>query len=134
MTCLGFEENRHDELGVRLPGYLDLLHILFPNRVTVFNTKDRDATSRSGWWRDWVASEVRASQAETTERFTRYASGRSNGFVIRHEDMISENEWLRELFEFLGADHHEDRIDTVLEYLLMSVRPDHPAKALLRSS
>jgi tetratricopeptide (TPR) repeat protein len=132
VACLGFKEIRYDELGDRLPEYLDFLQELFPECALVFNTRDLEATSRSGWWRDGDAAEVRRRLAEVTRRFEQYAQGRPNCFAIRYEDVVSKNERLRALFEFLGADYDEARVDAVLSFP-HSFGPAQPeVKALFR--
>jgi hypothetical protein len=116
VSCLGFKEIRYDELGDRLADYLDFLQLLFPGSALVFNTRDIEATSRSGWWRQADGSEVAQRLADTTRRFEEYAAGRSNCFAIRYEDVTTKGARLRELFEFLGADYDDERVDAVLAF------------------
>lgn len=132
VSCLGFKEIRYDELGERFDAYLDFLQDLFPDCALVFNTRELEATSRSGWWRDGDAGEVRARLAAVNEQFAQYAAGRSNCFSIRYEDVTAKNERLRGLFEFLGAEYDDSRVDAVLSFphSFGPTRPD--VKALFR--
>ena len=48
-------------------------------------------------------------------RFAAYAAQDENSFEITYEDIVSKNERLQSMFEFLGIEYSQEIVDKVLD-------------------
>lgn len=131
VTCLGFKEIRYIEITDDLPAYLAFLEDLFPNAALVFNTRELEATVKSGWWAAEDPQHVMNQIRKLERLFDAYADGRTNCYAIKYEDVVAKNDVLRKLFNFLGASFDIDRIDAALA-VPHSFRPTQPKVRDLR--
>ena len=103
--CIGFKEIRYlqsdipDEL---FAAYLDFLQTVFPGAALIFNVRDVANSATSGWWQDRDPELVKDQLNRAVDRFKSYASGRSNCIVFSYDSLISEAEYCKSLFNFLG--------------------------------
>ncbi len=114
ITSIGFKEIRYLDVKDDLFDYLDFLGRLFPNAAFIFNTRDLGETTKSGWWAEQDAGEVGVEIRQLETLFAEFAAGRSNCFEISYRNVVSKDGKLKELFEFLGAEFDEQRVDAVL--------------------
>lgn len=112
---IGFKEIRYAEFGDDLPRYLDFMARHFKNAVFVFNTRDAESVSKSGWWRTKDHDEVVAMVRGQDARFKAYAAAHPRScFVNSFERMLAEPESLKPLFAMLGEDFDRDAITNIL--------------------
>ncbi len=112
---IGFKEIRYDEFGDDLPSVLNFMSQSFKNAKFVFNTRDADAVSRSGWWRQHDPNEVKRMVFEQDARFASYASQhRTNTFSASYEEVSTDPYSLEQLFHMLGEDFNAKIIGDIL--------------------
>jgi hypothetical protein len=111
--CVGFKEVKYYQIGSNLTEYLDFLNQNFPNPLFIFLSRAHKEIVQSGWWSDMPPQEVIAqiSEVETTAR--NFAQKQKNTYLIDYNDVIEENETLRNLFHKIGASYNSHRARVV---------------------
>jgi len=115
----GFKEIRYGQGPYReFVNDLGFFRLLFPSMKIIFNTRDLDACSTSGWWaRSPTQSKKVLARIETNfRRF--YEANRSYCYWARYEDLYRGSEVVANLFHFLGIEHrdeYEAPLDMVLK-------------------
>lgn len=93
--------------------YVDFLRTLLPNCHVLINTRDVEATLRSGWWSRNPDNSRRLIETGL-EWFARYQSTREQCFSVTYEDLVGRSQRLQELFDFLGETIDEQAVNQVL--------------------
>ena len=94
-------------------GYIDYLIALFPDARFLINTRDLDATLRSGWWPNRPDGRAQLTRADRQGRDLAARLG-ERAFHIHYDDYVGDVEALRALFDWLGEDFHPESLDAVL--------------------
>ncbi len=122
IVCYGFKEIRYlpydNDFCVEatdFSDYLDFLNLLFPNVCFVFNTRNIDDVIKSGWWknRDPIETTKILNQAEELFKNYHYIHP-DNSFMISYEDIVSQNNNLKLLYDFIGVAYDSKSILSVL--------------------
>jgi len=112
----GFKEIRYHSLGDYLDRHLDFISQFFPNSKFIFNKRNLQDVSRSGWWRDQSQSEVIRILSKANERFDNYASCTGNSSIVMEYDQYKDDpETLETLYRFLGEPFDKDSVDNTLK-------------------
>ncbi len=113
---LGFKEIRYGDVGEQLPFYLDFLAQIFPNCAFIFNTRNLQQVSQSGWWKDAPQEDVLAGLRELESQFNQYAKAHPKMcFTIDYDDVVNKSDRLKSMYEFLGATYNEKLVNQVLD-------------------
>lgn len=121
--CYGFKEIRYMDLDTRLSSseralkfneYLAFLRCLFPNPAFVFLTREHSQVMASGWWKDWKKDMVSKMLNEFELLSVEYCREKDWVFQLKYEDMISNSQRVKGLFEFLGAEYSAGKVAETL--------------------
>ena len=117
IICYGFKEIRYFEIYQQqqdIADYLNFLAQIFPNPALIFNVRNLDDVLNSGWWANMEKAEYRAQLIELEMAFQTYRETYPNNtFLISYEDVVSQSNNFKLLFDFLGAKSPEN-IDKIL--------------------
>jgi len=116
ISCYGFKEIRylHTDINEDFSDYLDFLSKLLPNPLIIFNTRDIEDVSRSGWWKDIKRKTTVRLLTDAENNFTKYAQKNTDIFTISYNDILDKSDNLKKLFIKIGADYDENKIDKIL--------------------
>lgn len=118
---IGFKEIRFAELGDDFEGCMDFIRAFFPNPYMLFNIRDADEVSRSGWHEKSEKDEVKQMVGEMDSRFRAYAAKHGDQtFIANHRKTVDEPKYLGEFFSMI-----EEYLDMSLVKLVLSERLDH---------
>ncbi len=126
VSCLGFKEIRYLNIMDNLKDYLNYLKNMFPKACFVFNFRNKNDVSNSGWWK----TENKDGLIKKLEMFEAICLEYCNTnpefcFCINYKDVVEKTEKLKELFNFIGATYNERKIDHILS-LPHSYDPNQP--------
>ncbi len=83
---------------------MDFLRLLFPNSKIIFNTREIEAMSQSGWWqKTFNATKILKQQQDYFLNY-HYDQDNSSTFHITYEDIVQKSIQLELLFKFLKLD------------------------------
>lgn len=99
----GFKEIRYNALGDDFPMVMDFMHHHFKNAWFIFNTRNADDVTRSGWWKDWDRDDVVRLVEGMDARFADYAAQYPDrAFLVNHADFCDDPLGLEPVFDWLG--------------------------------
>ena len=115
ISCYGFKEIRYIDIMDNLFEYLDFLKKIFPDVAFIFNFRNKNEVAKSDWWENENKKEVK----EKLKRFERKCSeymkvNHGRCFLIKYEDLVYKKKKLKDMFEFLGAEYIDSKIDHIL--------------------
>ncbi|MGD1703202.1 sulfotransferase [Dapis sp. BLCC M229] len=117
ILCYGFKEIRYFEVYQQqkdIADYLDFLAKIFPTPAFIFNVRNLDDVLKSGWWANTDRAESITELMNLETAFHTYKTTHpENTFIISYEDVVSESNNFKLLFDFLGAKYPEN-IDKIL--------------------
>ncbi len=101
---IGFKEIRfHEASGSEFERYLDFIATHFSPAKFIFNRRNWEDVSRSGWWKNCDAAMVKNMVGEADDLYDAYVQKNpEHCFVVQYEDYLDKPEYWRPLFEFLG--------------------------------
>lgn len=116
---VGYKEIRYHSLSKQaLFNHLNFIRHITNNCKVIFLTRKMDDLLKSGWW-SW---DTKASKIEITkfqQHMAEYMFIRQPDpnycFQISYEDILEKNNKLKSMFEFLGEEYNEERIQKVLD-------------------
>lgn len=118
IKAIGYKEIRYIDLTEKeFYDFLNFQKELFPKPVCfIFLFRNHDSVTKSGWWANFKPDEVKKKLINFENRALKFHSeNRKSSFVIKYEDIISINENLKKLIQFLGLSFDKKRIEKVLE-------------------
>ncbi|WP_293089411.1 sulfotransferase family 2 domain-containing protein [Okeania sp. SIO3B5] len=99
----------------KMAEYLDFLAKVFPNPCFIFNTRNLDAVSESGWWKDFEKAKVKEILQVIEGDMNKYVEKHpENCFKISYEDIVEKSERLKLMFGFLGVEYSESKVQEIL--------------------
>lgn len=111
----GFKEIRFHLRPKLFAPTLRFIREFFPNSRFVFNTRDLEAVSRSGWWANMDPGIVRAELEAAEKLFAEYAARHPRVcHHVHYDSYVGQPDTLRSLFDFLGEEMRPDVIERVL--------------------
>lgn len=113
---IGFKEIRYTELGrIEFFEFLEFVRSVFSPLKILFNMRNLDDVARSGWWKKQRPEKVKAILGEMDSRFVEYARREpETARCIAYESLISDFDYMRGLFQFLGEPLDEGEVRNVL--------------------
>ncbi|WP_271912216.1 sulfotransferase [Vreelandella alkaliphila] len=116
----GFKEIRYtqagleDKWGYQLKSYLDFMSRIFPDSAFIFLTRDHEHVVKSAFWKERKTQEA-IKDIQSFENVARqWSQGKKSAFWIDYKDIVSNNERLIDLYEFLGANYSKEKINDIL--------------------
>lgn len=100
----GFKEIRWANYLGMLNNHLDMVAQYFPNTKFIFQTRDAESVSKSGWWKERPAEDVRRFVKNSDNAFLSYLKTSDASMLVRYEDIVQGDDALRKVAEFLGED------------------------------
>lgn len=118
--CAGFKEIRFHDVGIdKFPRFLDFIVKFFPKTRFIFNKRDADGVSKSGWWRDVDYYDVLDMVETCDQLFDAYvAANPAICFVTKYEDFKGKPEAFKELCKFMGEPFDEEKIRAIMDHKL----------------
>jgi hypothetical protein len=111
--CVGFKEIRYTRGVVgdkEFAPFLDFVAELFPGCVFVFNSRDIEAASRSGFWGDQPQDAVKRKLENAEERFSAYRErSPDRTFGFNYDRLLEDIGEFRRLCDFLGEPFDEEK-------------------------
>jgi hypothetical protein len=111
--CVGFKEIRYTRRVVgdkEFAPFLDFIAKLFPGCVFVFNSREIEATSRSGFWREEPQDAVKRILENAEERFSAYRERfPDRTFDFSYDRLLEDVGEFRRLCQFLGEPFDEEK-------------------------
>ncbi|UTW56266.1 sulfotransferase [Kordiimonas sp. SCSIO 12610] len=116
----GFKEIRFHDVGVeRFSHFLDFIVKFFPNTKFVFNKRDADGVSKSGWWRDVDYYDVLDMVETCDQLFDDYTRANPDiCFTTKYEDFKGNPDAFRGLCAFMGEPFDEVKIKAIVDHKL----------------
>ncbi|WP_413662459.1 sulfotransferase [Microbulbifer sp. CNSA002] len=113
---VGFKEIRYTEPHQlnNLEGYLDFLRAVCDKPAFVFNTRDLDQVCKSSWWKNVDEVKVKEKLGRADAKFREVASRHSDCIHVDYEKIVSRED-VERLFNFLGEEYVETRLNTVFK-------------------
>ncbi len=112
--CYGFKEIRYIDHLDELELYIGFLCKIFPDPLILFNTRDHDAVSISGWWKDADTQALKKTLKKADDAFRIYSMSHANCYVMRYERLIQGTDKLGSFFNYLGVNPNVERIEQTL--------------------
>lgn len=98
----GFKEIRFHATEPMFWQSLDFITRFFPKTRLIFNTRNHEDVSHSGWWKTWDQSKVFAHLEKAEDLFERALQRYpKRAFAVKFEDYADKPEAFAPLFEFL---------------------------------
>ena len=120
----GFKEIRFHSDPEKFDIGLDFITEFFDNAKFIFNTRDHDAVSRSGWWARQRPEQVKSVLQRAEALYDAYIAREPDRAIrIHYDDYTGRPEAMKPLFEFLGEPFDEEMVARV-----MDLRLDHLKK------
>ncbi len=120
ILCYGFKEIRYFEVYQQqkdVADYLDFLAKIFPKPAFIFNVRNLDDVLKSGWWANMDEMDKAESRKRLMELeiiFNAYQQKHSDHtFLISYEEVVSQSNNFKLLFDFLGVEYPEN-MDKIL--------------------
>lgn len=124
---LGFKEIRHAPFYMTdddFTAYGDFLLDAFPGARIVFNSRDADAVSRSGWLSRQNPDQVKRNVAACDRRFAAFAATHPDSCLhLRYEDYVADHGIARTLYDFIDLPYDPQAVEAVFSKPL-----DHATK------
>lgn len=116
----GFKEIRFFEHIYKTQQYLDFVTRVIPDVKFVFNTRNHQDVSKSGWYKNQDTSKVidQLQRAET-EMNKFLESHPENSILCSYDDYTQDHNALRPLFNFLEEPFDSQKVKSVLEKPLL---------------
>ncbi len=116
----GFKEIRFHEVGVeRFPRFLNFIKQFFPNTKFVFNKRDADGVSKSGWWRNVDYYDVLDMVETCDQLYDAYVAANPEiCFVTKYEDFKGNPDAFRGLCEFMNEPFDLAKIQAIVDHKL----------------
>lgn len=113
----GFKEIRFYEVGVeRFPQFLDFIVKFFPNSKFIFNKRNVDAVSRSGWWSDVDYYDVLEMVETCDQLFDAYLEAHPDICLsMKYEDFNRNPDGFKILYEFVGETFEREKVEMIIE-------------------
>lgn len=119
----GFKEIRFHMRPKLFAPTLRFLRMFFPRCRFVFNTRNHDAVSNSGWWATMDKAAVLAELAEAEALFSRYiARNPDHCCHVHYDTYVKDPTTLKPLFDFLGEPMDPDIVARVFDRRLDHAR------------
>lgn len=111
---VGFKEIRWLDPDNDIDAAIAFLTKYFPKAYFVFNIRDPESTSRSGWWKDYKPEVAVARITDMRDRLIAKAAEIDNA-VLADYDVFSQDPYaLKPVIEFLGETFDPDTLESVL--------------------
>ena len=115
----GFKEIRHTPNFMtddEFRRYVDHLLAAFPGARVIFNTREVEEVTRSGWWADMPAAKVARLIDRTAARFHAYHEARPKRTILMHyNDYARDPSAFAPLFRFLGEPFDQASVADVMK-------------------
>lgn len=114
----GFKEIRY--LDTQIPDqefedYLGFILNRFPDPYIIFNTRNWESVSKSGWWKEQDPEYVKEKITYADERFAYFNDKyRRRSYHVRYEDLTDNVDTVRDMFDFLSETVSDEQIQAVL--------------------
>ncbi|MEL6640183.1 MAG: sulfotransferase [Pseudomonadota bacterium] len=118
---IGFKEinhlpNRMDDKDFF--GFVDFILKSFPKARIVFNTRNAEQVSRSGWFADMDPTFVKEQIAGADARFVQATKQHSRCYLIDYSDVVANNDALMALFDWLDMPLDPETVANCLDQKL----------------
>ena len=116
----GFKEIRYtqagleDKWGYQLKSYLDFMSRMFPDSAFIFLTRNHEQVVKSAFWKERKTQEAIKDIQSFENVAQQWSQGKKGAFWIDYSDIVSNNEKLISLYEFLGASYAKEKVDDIL--------------------
>ncbi len=116
IECYGFKEIHYADLPEKvLAEYLGFLERLFTNVCFIGNFRDPQQVCQSAFMRKKNPWKLKRKLRNFHSNLAAIADKRENLFLINYTDVIGKTERLEALFDFLGVEYSEGKVDAVLK-------------------
>lgn len=116
---IGCKEIRYNAVGNRLEKVIDFIFDFFPNPKIIFNIRNAEAVSHSGWFANRDKTGTLEMVATMNARFAQEVAKRPNSTALVHyEDLLMTPEHLRPALDLLGLEFNRETIESVIDVKL----------------
>lgn len=120
----GFKEIRWANNLGQLQNNLKIISKYFPLTKFIFQTRDADSLSKSGWWRERPIEDVRDYVKKADAAFISYANESNSCLHIKYENLIKGDATLKEIAAFLEEKFCSDTAYAVINNKLTHLKKD----------
>lgn len=122
----GFKEIRFHEDRKFFHSYLEKIKKYFPKSRFIFQTRDYNSVSQSGWWKTRNKSDVKAMVQSADQLYQQFSEKNpSICYTIEYERYSEGAQYIRELFDFLHESPDMDKISEILDEKLIHCPPEN---------
>jgi hypothetical protein len=112
--AIGFKEISYFLDESTFSEYVDFLLSAFLDPYIIFNIRDPERVSRSGWWANSDPVWVQTTISRYSEMMREYDRSCNRSILLNYDEFSNEPGALRPLFEFLGESFDSSAVETVL--------------------
>lgn len=121
----GFKEIRYVEIkdDAQRSRYINFLRMAFDNVYIIFNRRNLDDVSKSGWWKDMpykkvinIIKPIDDWMIEYHKKYPEYT------YIVNYDDYKNSPEHYRRLFEFIGEEINEEKVAEILKKQLTHMK------------
>jgi Sulfotransferase family len=112
----GFKEIRYIPFYMKneeFDQYMDFMLENFPDARIVFNSRDAEAVSKSGWHVKEDPVKLMETVRQSDARFAAYAAKSDKVLHLRYDEYVKDHSHIRRMYEFLDLPFDADRIEAV---------------------
>ena len=119
VTWIGFKEIRYPQTNENFERLLNFMRKKFPNSYIVLNSRRTEDVVKSKWWAKKPEAEVTRLIKGMDGRFASYAEKYPDScFHVHHQETVLGAQNLLPLFEALGEEMDQDRVNSILSLKL----------------
>lgn len=122
--AIGFKEVRWGAHPDQLHIPLDFMKRFFPSARFIFNTRNHDAVSRSGWWSQQKSQDVVTHLSKVEAAMMAWHDKNPDcSLHLHYDDYVANPQVFRLLFDFLHEPWDETLVTSVLAHRLEHLKP-----------
>jgi hypothetical protein len=114
---IGFKEIRYFKMSNKeREAFIEFIRQVFPNAYIIFNRRNLDDVSKSGWWKDKEKKDV-LSLLEPFDKWMLdyHAKHQDYTYIVEYDAYKNNPMYFKDLFNWLDEEFDEDKVRKVLE-------------------
>ena len=120
----GFKEIRYTGMSIdEREQFIEFLRKAFPNTYIVFNRRNLDDVSKSGWWKEKSYEEVISKLKPFDEWMIRYHKEHTDyTYIVNYEEYNGNSDYFKDLFDWLGEDFDSSIVKDIMSKKLTHLK------------
>ena len=112
---LGFKDIHFYKDAGFFPKMMTYMLRYFPNARIIFQTRDLEQVSRSGWWKAMPQKKVIETLSAADTLYRNFAASNDRCLLFDYSSFAKGPEGVQPIFDFLGETANEEKVQAVLQ-------------------